>query len=101
VDRIWEVAFFVVLQLSCAKQEWQMLIVIQAPHAMRACWLKEIISLNPSHEFDISLEDDINERRKVIDSVKSNLAHAIQEYVEVQLVSCAIVNSLVGTKRFE
>ena len=89
------ISIYIIAQLTGSEQKCEMLIVIKAPYAMRTSRFKVVICLQPSHEDQIPLKHFVQKHFIVIDSVNSQFAHAIQEYVKIQFMSCAIINSFV------
>lgn len=114
-------------QLCCSKQEWQEVVVIQAPHSMRSSGLKPVCKLKISHHLNVPiakqmyghivsnravqrdtsdyiemkeglLEEDIEDDGLVILLLdKSQFGKAVEPGQEAGLVSCTIVDSLAVT----
>ena len=57
MDAIRSVAVDIILELRGAVEEGQVLVVVEAPDAVGARWLQEIIRLNAAHENEVPLED--------------------------------------------
>lgn len=61
VDGLWS-DILVSSQLCCSKQEWQEVVVIQAPHSMRSSGLKPIRKLEISHHLNVSIAKQMEGR---------------------------------------
>ena len=79
MDTVGRVSIGVVNQLTCSKEEGQVLVVIEAPDPMAARWFQEVVCLKSSHEPKISTEDLVDEASVVIYLINANLAHAVQK----------------------
>ena len=77
---------FVIDKLACAKEEWQKLVVVQAPDTVTACRLEVIGALYVTHDHQVAREHDQREYRECRLVDQSQLSKAEQPQYEVQLV---------------
>jgi hypothetical protein len=74
-------------------------IVIQPPHAMGASWLKIINILQLSHGAEIAHKDSQHKSRQIFSCDNLELEETEEEEGEVRLVTGAIVDAPLITKR--
>lgn len=74
MDTVWGVALDVVAELTGTEKERQMLVVVKAPDAMRACRLKEVGGLNLSAQLYISLKNFVDQGLIIVNGEKADFA---------------------------
>ena len=82
-------------KLACAKQESQVLVVVETPNTVRTSWFKVVSQLDLSHEKHVSLENLIYRCLQVSLIVNTDFVEAEKESDKIEFMTCNIVNSLI------
>ena len=99
MDGIWHMHLRFT-KLTGTEKESQVLVVVQAPHTVRASRLEIVGQLEFAHENHVALEHFIDCAAKISLIVDTKLKQTEEERNEVQLVASTVVDSLIAAKRF-
>jgi len=99
VDALWQVLLRP-NQLTRAKREREVLVIVEAPNTVAACRLQVVSQLQFAHEDKVLLENLVDGCAQVALVVDSQLEETEQEGHKIELVARAIVDALIRSERF-
>jgi hypothetical protein len=100
VNGVRDVPLVILDELARPKQEGQMLVVVEAPDAVRASWLQDINELNFPHQGEVALVNLVDKGLEILLLVDLQLDKAEEEHNEVKLMPSSIIDSLIGSEGF-
>ena len=89
----------VVDELAGAEEEGGELVVVEAPHAVRAGGLEVVRGLDGAHEAQVGGQDAQRERREGVRGEEGHPVQAEQPQEEVELVAGAVVDARLAAER--